>query len=185
MEKGRRQRRLRLRRAWLCGLQVEDGGGDSRGDVTKRLREVAGALEMKRRGGTAAGATRLCSGDRHRSVAVPGRGRRGQRALEGNAGSIVQEAMLAAVEGGKRRWQWDRCVSRRNYGSESKMGRNIISVGGAGEGRGSGGKRVEQQDGLLGTVEQQDRKWAAALAATVGTNGVGIAACGGGEERQC
>ncbi|RRT52170.1 hypothetical protein B296_00050627 [Ensete ventricosum] len=129
MEKGRRQRRLRLRRAWLCGLQVEDGGGDSRGDVTKRLREVAGALEMKRRGGTAAGATRLCNSDRHR-----------------------QRCSLR-LKGGKRRWQRDRCVSRRNYGSESKMGRNIISVGGAGEGRGSGGKRVEQQD----------RKWAAAI----------------------
>ncbi|RZS16589.1 hypothetical protein BHM03_00048610 [Ensete ventricosum] len=71
------QRWLRLRRVRLCGLQAEDGGGDSRGDVTKRLREVVVVLEMKRRGGTAVGAGRLYNGGKHRSAVVAGRGRKG------------------------------------------------------------------------------------------------------------
>ncbi|RRT73671.1 hypothetical protein B296_00021398 [Ensete ventricosum] len=54
---------------------ADDGGGDSRGDEIKRLREVATTLELKRRGGTVAGVVRFYSGDRCRLVVMVGRGK--------------------------------------------------------------------------------------------------------------
>ncbi|RWW56436.1 hypothetical protein BHE74_00036845 [Ensete ventricosum] len=50
---------------------------------------------------------------------VAGRGRRGQRALEPDAGSIVQAAMLAAAKGEK--------------GDGSGIERNVVSTRGAGD----------------------------------------------------
>ncbi|RWW58979.1 hypothetical protein BHE74_00034154 [Ensete ventricosum] len=73
--------------AGVSAVVAEDGGGDSRGDETKRLREVAATLELKRRGGTVAGVVRFYSGDRRRGI---------------NSGREGQQARLAMV-GGKSR----------------------------------------------------------------------------------
>ncbi|RZR74183.1 hypothetical protein BHM03_00033231 [Ensete ventricosum] len=85
--------------AVVSAVVAEDGGGDSRGDETKRLREVAATLELKRRGGTVAGVVRFYSGDR-RNEEVKGDGSSDSSGI--NGGREGQQARLVMV-GGKSR----------------------------------------------------------------------------------